>query len=77
MLKTILNKNNQPQRIFSVQRSLCNSLHGTSPLLPKHPDFTHRRDSHPFENTRHAKLGSCCGTEGRGFKPRRSPQLTY
>ena len=61
-----------------MQRSVFaahNSLHGTRPLLPKHPHFTRSAEVHPIENTRHSKRSSCCGTEGRGFKPRRSPQI--
>ena len=58
-----------------VQSLLHNQLHRTCPLLPKHPHSILAPQFHPLENTRHAKRDSCCGTEGRGFKSRRSPQI--
>src|ERR1019366_8598135 len=64
-----------PLHRVGVQSLLHNQLHGTCPLLPKHPHFTRSAELHPLENTRHATYNPCCGTEGRGFKPRRSPQL--
>jgi hypothetical protein len=58
-----------------VQCLLHNQLHGTHPPQPKHHDFSPALEPHPLENARPAKYNSCCGTEGRGFKPRRSPQI--
>jgi hypothetical protein len=42
------------QHLNGVDFSLCNSLHRTRPLLPKHHDSIRRALSHPLENTRHA-----------------------
>jgi hypothetical protein len=70
MLKPNLN-----EKIERNEFSLHNSLHGSRPLLPKHPHSILAPQFHPLESTRHAKYNLCCGTEGRGFKPRRSPQI--
>jgi hypothetical protein len=47
--------------------SLCNSLHRTRPLLPKHHDSIRRALFHPLENTRHTTCNSDYEPEGREF----------
>jgi hypothetical protein len=82
-MRKILNKMILAVRFFlhrplhrtCVQCLLHNQLHRTQPLQPKHDDFSLAPELHPLENARYAKYNSCCGTEGRGFKPRRLPQI--
>src|SRR5882672_3664042 len=42
--------------------------------MPKHPKSDQMRYPQPVENTQTDFRDVACGTEGRGFKPRRSPQ---
>jgi hypothetical protein len=53
---------------------LHNRLHSRSPNMPKHPELGRVRYPQPVENKQADIRVVACGTEGRGFKPRRSPQ---
>ena len=59
---------------FFLRNRLHKPLHRTNPHVPNHPHFTHTARLHPLVNPAPAKHGPVGGTEGRGFKSRRSPQ---
>jgi hypothetical protein len=54
-----------------------NQLHKNNPPQPNYPGFVPLSTSYPLENTRPAFWELPCGTEGRGFKSRRSPQNSF
>jgi hypothetical protein len=60
---------------FQTDFEVCNSLHKLFPTQPEHRNFVQASLPHPLHNTRYSAVKSACGTEGRGFKSRRSPQF--
>ena len=55
--------------------SLCNSLHRTRPLQPKHHVSIRRALFHPLENTQYASSNSDYEPEGREFDSLRARHL--
>ena len=59
---------------FFLRNRLDKPLTRAKPHAPNHPHFTHTARLHPLVNTAPAKHSPVGGTEGRGFKSRRSHQ---